>query len=74
MVCNYRSHLFCVIRFCKGKFEPRRSPKSAREISNTILNQGQSMPLTEKGVTHMTMQFGQFLDHDITLTPEAGFT
>merc|ERR1712142_263788 len=59
--------------YADGKFEPRDSPISARLISNEIMKQqaGSPTPPTEKGLQHMVMQFGQFLDHDITLTPES---
>ena len=60
---------------------PRKSSPDPRTISNNLhsktgnQNDGPLPPqniLTTKGVTHMTMQFGQFLDHDITITPQAG--
>ena len=63
-----------------GLSNPRSAPgvPSAREVSEAFHRAQVSMPespgpVTNKGLTHMTMQFGQFLDHDITFTPQAGF-
>jgi hypothetical protein len=43
---------------------------SAREISNNLAAQPESMP-NSAGVSDFVWQWGQFLDHDIDLTPEA---
>ena len=46
---------------------------SARKVSNEMhKTEGESGAVGSKGFTHMAMQFGQFLAHDITLTTEGG--
>lgn len=44
--------------------------KSPREISNIVAEQTESMP-NSKGASDMLWQWGQFVDHDIDLTPDA---
>ena len=69
------------VAYADGLFQPRAGSgflPSPREVSEALhaaeLSGSPSPgPLTVKGVTHLVMQWGQFLDHDITITPEAGF-
>lgn len=43
---------------------------NARVISNALGQQNQSMP-EPRGLTNLIWAWGQFLDHDLTLTPES---
>ena len=68
------------VAYADGLSHPRSAPglPSAREVSEAmhaaaVSGTASPGPLTTKGLTLMVMQFGQFLDHDITLTPEAGY-
>lgn len=52
-----------------GKSTPAGAgEKSAREISNLVVAQSQSI-LNSRNVTDFIWQWGQFLDHDLDLTP-----
>jgi peroxidase len=44
---------------------------SARVISNTVADQGNQDILSQRDLSAMIYAWGQFLDHDIDLTPDA---
>ncbi len=60
--------------YADGIFEPRggfdRILPSAREISNTVAAQNESIPNTT-GLSDWFWQWGQFIDHDMDLTESA---
>lgn len=56
--------------YADGVGEPSGADRpGAREISNLCVDQAEEM-LHPDGVSDMFWQWGQFLDHDLTLTPE----
>lgn len=44
---------------------------SAREISNSLADQGEADIISRRGLSAMTYAWGQFIDHDLDLTPTA---
>ncbi len=57
--------------YIDGVSEPSGEDRaSAREISNIIFDQDESI-LNDRGLSDIVWQWGQFIDHDITLTEEA---
>jgi peroxidase len=62
-------------RFAKANYENRRgeidhgSKPSPRQISNEIFKQ-ETTELDERKLSDMVWQWGQFLDHDLDLSPE----
>ena len=61
-------HLHCLARTRADVQLP-----NARTLSKTLhYSCSRKEKLSRTGSTHMLMQIGQFLDHDITLTPESG--
>ena len=53
----------------RGGLDPSSLP-SARAVSTAVHGVGETG--AQQGVSVMLMQFGQFLDHDLSLTPEQG--
>ncbi|MGK7917787.1 MAG: peroxidase family protein [Prochloraceae cyanobacterium] len=53
-----------------GFSTPADRPQNPRHISNVVSEQKENMP-ESRGLTNFIWAWGQFLDHDISLTPEA---
>ena len=64
-ISSLRGNLQAQDEFSIGPFVPP-SP-SARLISDTVIR---DLPREEVSLSHLLMQWGQFLDHDFGLTPE----
>lgn len=57
-------------QFSDGRSAPAGAERpSARQISNVVSAQTQSMP-NARGASDFLWQWGQFLDHDLSLSPE----
>ncbi len=58
------------VDYADGEHEPSGSVRpNARTISNEICDQGEENILNRHHASDFVWQWGQFLDHDITLTP-----
>jgi hypothetical protein len=55
--------------FADGISSPIEDRPSAREISNTVADQGSQDIVSAGGLSAMAYAWGQFLDHDLDLTP-----
>lgn len=56
-----------------GKSTPAGADRpSAREISNALADQGDEDIISDRNLSAMIYAWGQFIDHDIGLTPTAG--
>ena len=55
----------------RGGMDPSNLP-SPRDVSTTIIGVKETDP--RPPISLMVMQYGQFLDHDLTLTPEQGWS
>ena len=64
--------------YADGVSSPRTAPHlPAPKVVSDQLHQATPAtnnrgPESTRGLTHMAMQFGQFLDHDLSITPERG--
>ena len=58
------------INYYDGISMPSNNPSNPRDISNIVFNQKESIP-NSRNITDMFWLWGQFLDHDISLTEAA---
>ena len=62
---------YAIVKWPDGRDIPVMLP-NARTLSRELHEIGDRKLEVSKRTSHMLMQFGQFLDHDITMAPEPG--